>query len=287
MMSCSFSFRLRFLLAPITAYIFISTGNAQSTETELNLRLKGKPLYLRGFWRDDKLHFDSTGRIIGGSPGPLAFTLSGFDLKNVYIKPNKLFLEGQRVGLELAGGKQKRVPLRFGEPRHPEDELIHIEIDANPNGDYGPALDAIFVEGIANLVPSLPFYWKNYAQKNFLPATAAPTPPTASTSAKEVAPQGPPPPRIGREIKAPRLLHSAEPTFNNTARTLMYGGKSLVNLHVEPDGTVSHLSVVQALGLGLDESALLAVQKYTFSPAMMDGKPVLVELNVEVNFQIY
>jgi TonB family protein len=274
-------------MALLGASIFSALLHAQSTEAELKARLKNKPLYLRGFWRDDTLHFDSTGQIIGGSPGSLTFTLSGFDLKSIRLQPNKLILEGQRVGIELAHDKQKRVPLKVGDPRHSEDELIHIEIDAHSHGDYGPALDAIFVEGIANLVPSLPFYWKNYAQKNFLPATAAPTPPTASTSAKEIAPQIPQPRRIGGGITAPRLLHSAEPTFNNTARTLMYGGKSLVNLHVEPDGTVSHLSVVQALGLGLDESALLAVQKYTFSPAMMDGKPVLVELNVEVNFQIY
>ena len=68
---------------------------------------------------------------------------------------------------------------------------------------------------------------------------------------------------------------------------LKYSGKSLLNLHVEHDGRVSHLSVVRALRLGLDERALVAVQQYTFSPAQENGQPVLVELNVEVNFQIF
>ena len=36
-----------------------------------------------------------------------------------------------------------------------------------------------------------------------------------------------------------------------------------------------------------DEKALEAVRQYKFKPAMENGKPVLVELNVEVNFQIF
>ena len=118
-------------MALLGASIFSALLHAQSTEAELKARLKNKPLYLRGFWRDDTLHFDSTGQIIGGSPGPLAFTLSGFDLKSIRLQPNKLILEGQRVGIELAHDKQKRVPLKVGDPRHSEDELIHIEIDAH------------------------------------------------------------------------------------------------------------------------------------------------------------
>jgi protein TonB len=39
--------------------------------------------------------------------------------------------------------------------------------------------------------------------------------------------------------------------------------------------------------MGLDEKALEAVRQYKFKPAMENGKPVLVELNVEVNFQIF
>jgi len=277
--------RFRYILVLLCACSFAVPTHAQSTEAGLNSRLMGKPLYLRGFWRDDTLHFDSTGHLHGTS-GPVTFTLSGFDLKKFHLKQNKLILEGNRVGLEFADNKQKRVTLQVGDGRHHKDESMHIEIDANPNGDYGPALDAIFVEGIANLVPSLPFYWKNYAEKNFLAIAAAPlnqpAPETSSAETQEAKPQ-----RIGGGITAPRLLHSAEPAFNAPARVLMYSGTTLVNLHVETNGTVSHLSVVRPVGLGLDESALAAVQQYTFSPALMNDKPVLVELNVEVNFQIF
>jgi TonB family protein len=290
MLSLSSLSRFHCILALLCTCSFAIPAHAQSTEAELNSRLMGKPLYLRGFWRDDNLHFDSTGHLLGTS-GPVTFTLSGFDLKKIHLKQNKLILEGHRVGLELANDKQKRVTLQVGDPHQPEDESLHIEIDTDPAGNYGPALDAIFVEGITDLVPSLPFYWKKYAQKNFLPAVAASTTQTTSTTStsaeKTVPPQETRPGRVGSGIAAPRLLHAQEPEFNSTARMLKYSGIVLANLYVEPDGSVSHLSIVRPLGLGLDERALAAIQHYTFSPATEAGKPVLVELNVEVNFQIY
>jgi protein TonB len=39
--------------------------------------------------------------------------------------------------------------------------------------------------------------------------------------------------------------------------------------------------------MGLDEKAVEAVRQYKFKPAREAGTPVPVELNVEVNFQIF
>ena len=43
----------------------------------------------------------------------------------------------------------------------------------------------------------------------------------------------------------------------------------------------------RSVGMGLDEKAVEAVKQYKFKPAMEGGKPVTVELNIEVNFQIF
>ena len=40
-------------------------------------------------------------------------------------------------------------------------------------------------------------------------------------------------------------------------------------------------------GMGLDEKALEAVKQYKFTPAKYQGKAVAVQVNVEVNFQIF
>jgi len=38
--------------------------------------------------------------------------------------------------------------------------------------------------------------------------------------------------------------------------------------------------------MGLDQKAIDAVRQYRFKPAMKDGKPVQVDLYVDVNFTI-
>jgi protein TonB len=45
--------------------------------------------------------------------------------------------------------------------------------------------------------------------------------------------------------------------------------------------------VLRGIGLGLDEKAREAVKQYRFKPALENGRPVLVELNVDVTFQIF
>ena len=45
--------------------------------------------------------------------------------------------------------------------------------------------------------------------------------------------------------------------------------------------------MTRRLGMGLDEKAIEAVRKWKFEPAMKDGKPVAVQISVEVNFRLY
>ena len=253
------------------------TLHAQSTEADIKARLLDKPLYLRGSWSDDNLSFDATGQLTSRS-ATTSFTLSGFDLDKLTLKHDKLLLEGHRVGIEFEADLPQRVPLNVGKPKEHKDERLHIEIVTPPGGDYTAVLDAVFADGIAQLAPNLPDAWQLYARQHHLS-------PATPTSAKQDSTSNPK--RVGGGITPPRLLHNVDPEFNNAARQLRYSGNSIINLWVGPDGVPTHLSIVRPTGLGLDERAIEAVQKYTFSPATENGQPVTVEINVEVNFQIF
>ena len=56
---------------------------------------------------------------------------------------------------------------------------------------------------------------------------------------------------------------------------------------VGPDGKPHNIRVVRTLGLGLDEKAIEAVKNWRFEPAMKDGKPVAVQIDVDVNFNLH
>jgi protein TonB len=95
------------------------------------------------------------------------------------------------------------------------------------------------------------------------------------------------PKHIGGGISSPIPIYTVEPEFSEEARKAKVAGNVLVNLWVGTDGLPSHVHVIRGVGMGLDEKAVEAVKQYRFKPAMENGKPVLVELNIEVNFQIF
>jgi TonB family protein len=102
----------------------------------------------------------------------------------------------------------------------------------------------------------------------------------------------PPPPepepgtvRIGGNVSAPRVLYAADPEFSEDARRHHIAGNVLVSLVVDENGLPQNVKVLRGVGYGLDEKAVEAVKKYRFRPAMREGVPVKVQLNVEVNFQ--
>ena len=64
-------------------------------------------------------------------------------------------------------------------------------------------------------------------------------------------------------------------------------GAVTVNLVVDTSGRPQKVHIVRGVGMGLDQKALEAVRQYRFKPAMENGHPVPVQVNVEVQFQIF
>lgn len=93
--------------------------------------------------------------------------------------------------------------------------------------------------------------------------------------------------RVGGGVSAPRALDTPDPEYSEEARKAKYQGTVVLWLIVDPDGKPRDIKVARALGMGLDQKAIEAVRRWKFEPAMKDGKPVAVQINVEVNFRLY
>ena len=98
---------------PITGNAFsdakgaASPGRASSnepgiTEAELRQRLVGRPLFLRGLWLDENLHFNMVGDLVGQSPKG-SFTLCGLMIDRVRMTKKAVELEGIRFGVHFEG----------------------------------------------------------------------------------------------------------------------------------------------------------------------------------------
>lgn len=88
-------------------------------------------------------------------------------------------------------------------------------------------------------------------------------------------------------VTNPVPIVSPEAEFSDEARRNKYQGVCMISVIVDARGYPRNPRVVRSLGMGLDEKALEAVQKYRFKPAMKNGKPVAAMISVEVNFRLY
>jgi TonB family protein len=93
--------------------------------------------------------------------------------------------------------------------------------------------------------------------------------------------------RVGGGVSAPRALNTPDPDYSEEARKAKYQGTVVLWLVVDQSGRPRDVKVARSLGMGLDQKAIEAVRRWTFEPAMKDGKPVAVQINVEVNFRLY
>jgi len=89
--------------------------------------------------------------------------------------------------------------------------------------------------------------------------------------------------RVGDGVSPPIARNTVKAEFPNDGRKRSYG-VCLVSTIVDVDGKPRNPRVVHSAGTELDQKAVEALNKYQFTPSMLKGKAVPVQITVEVNF---
>ena len=145
---------------------------------------------------------------------------------------------------------------------------------AHANKLLRDALDNVFAHGFdSRMMDAMPEFWKLYyaaaaAKTDYRPAD----PDVLSESMVD---------------KKARLVSTFEPPSNQYAQDHGVAGMCLYHVVIGADGKPGEIAVARPIGFGLDENAVDAIRKATFEPAMKDGKPVPVMLDLVVEFRIY
>jgi TonB family protein len=92
--------------------------------------------------------------------------------------------------------------------------------------------------------------------------------------------------RIGGGVSQPVPIYRPDPDYSEEARKAKYQGTVILAIVVDEKGNPRDVRVVKPLGLGLDQKAIEAVEKWRFRPGMKDGHPVKVMAQIEVNFRL-
>ena len=93
--------------------------------------------------------------------------------------------------------------------------------------------------------------------------------------------------KVGGGISAPQAVNTPDPEYTEEARRAKTQGTCILWLIVDADGRPRDIRLVRGLGFGLDAKAIEAVKQWRFEPAKKDGKPVNVQISVEVGFRLY
>jgi len=136
------------------------------------------------------------------------------------------------------------------------------------------ALDRIFAESVdEKMISAMPDFWKLYYR-----AAAAKTDykPADSTVLRQNM--------VDQKAK---LLTKFEPASNEFAQDHGVAGMSLYHVVIDGDGKPREVAIARPIGFGLDENAVEAIRTAKFEPAMKDGKPVPVLLDLVVQFRIF
>jgi len=136
------------------------------------------------------------------------------------------------------------------------------------------AIDRMFAPGLdERMIAAMPSFWKVYYQAVANQADYKPTDPAIYRQS-------------GVDQKA-KLLSTIEPPSNEYAQASGVAGMALYHAVIGADGKPQEIVVSRPIGFGLDESAADTIRKASFQPAMKDGKPVPVVLDLVVQFRIY
>jgi periplasmic protein TonB len=114
-------------------------------------------------------------------------------------------------------------------------------------------------------------------------------------SVPTAAPPPPPPPkerpvtpqriRVGGNVQAAKLIRQPKPIYPALAKQARISGHVILNAIIGKDGTIQDLRVVSGHPL-LVPAALEAVKQWVYAPTLLNGEPVEVVTQIDVNFTL-
>lgn len=296
------------LAAPFCAFAF--DGN--NLEQELRAKYQGQTVMLRDFYCGKNLRFDAQAKLLsGGWSGPWTLCRD-IRISDVAVKDKRIRFKGQRIYL-VYDSQQKRffdvsgamIKNRYGKKPEIKAEKVSIEMDLDSsldNGTLSGAVARLFYPSEEEFTTAAPLFWRKWlsGSQDAGPSTPAPRQklsPHSSEADHRTAPGQALPAategaeggilRVGNGVKAPVVVYSPDPDYSDEGRKALIEGTLAMNVVIGPDGLTHNPSIVRPMGMGFDEKALAKVLTWKFKPALKDGKPVAVEVTVEVSFNLY
>lgn len=260
----------------------LARAQTAATQQDIEARLKGPFLMLRGQYDGAKLQFNANGEL-KNLAGVMPFSLSALRIENIRLTDARLEIDAVRQGLEFSPPQEPGHTLQVSAAEWDPHELVRIVIarDRHRPEALVAALTKVFSSGFDDaLVTAAPDYWQPWLRHDLHPDDPADR---LRTFLQE---EGRTESCRAPGVTPPRLLESPFPDYSDAARRARYQGTVVVHVTVAATGQTQGVFLFRPLGMGLDEQAIESVRRYQFNPATRDGAPVACDTNVVVSFRL-
>jgi periplasmic protein TonB len=115
-----------------------------------------------------------------------------------------------------------------------------------------------------------------------VPSAAPPPPPPVKEAPKPVTPKQI---RVGGNVQSAKLIKRPTPVYPPLAKQARIQGTVRFNAVIGRDGTIQNLTMVSGHPL-LVPSATEAVRQWVYQPTLLNGEPVEVVTQIDVNFTL-
>ena len=165
--------------------------------------------------------------------------------------------------------KRQVVPSTVVAPNVVPDQVTPVTTQAT-TADLGPVGNATGPTTGNTTGPGVPWGTPDGVIPDGPPATAAP----------------PPLYKPGGDVKAPLVLHRVTPLYPEVARRMRLNGFVILECIIDQTGHIRDAHVVRSSFAAFEQPALDAVYQWQFAPGTLGGRPVDVQFDLKVTFQV-
>ena len=176
----------------------------------------------------------------------------------------------------------KVVPRQFDAGRLMAPKQIPKEIAMIKEDEMPPAAAAGVVGGVPGGVPGGAAGGVIGGIIGSVPTAAPPPPPPVKEAPKPVTPKQI---RVGGNVQSAKLVNQPKPAYPPLARQARIQGVVKFNAVIGRDGSIQNLTLVSGHPL-LVPSATEAVRQWKYQPTLLNGEPVEVVTQIDVNFTL-
>ena len=281
----------RAIFLPIALCFLLSAPSAtgEDVQDHLNTTYKKKIYILRHpITKDSPLYNADGNLLVPAVEGPWT-VYGGLEIKTVELTAAQLRLTGSRL---LYGYQVSQQNLRPVKAKAWDKITVTIEValshPVTTSDEADALLHRIFTFSETELIEAVPEYWRPFLQKQISALPLRPGTPSPDKSAKEKlgsSAQRKTKPVDWKGVTPPKPLNTAPPPgVDGIAGKLEIRGTVVLMVVIDESGKVQQPQILRPVGFGVDEQAIATVTKWTFKPAVRDGKPVPLHMAIEVAF---